>query len=85
MEINGVTKLVPNLRNKTKYVVHIRASAQAPEHGLILERIYRDLEFNQSAWMKPYIDFNTKLRSLAKNDFEKDFFKLMNNAVCLVK
>ena len=81
MEINGVTKLVPNLRNKTKYVIHIRALAQVLEHGLILEHIHRAIEFNQSAWMKPYIDFNTKLRSLAKNDFEKDFFKLMNNAV----
>ena len=81
MEINGVTKLVPNLRNKTKYVVHIRALSQMLEQGLILERIHRAIEFNQSAWMKPYIDFNTKLRSLATNDFEKDFFKLMNNAV----
>ena len=81
MEINGVNKLVPNLRNKTKYVVHIRALAQALEHGLILERIHRAIEFNQPACMKPYIDLNTKLRSLAKNDFEKDFFKLMNNAV----
>ena len=81
MEINGVTKLVPNLRNKNKYVIHVRALAQALEHGLILERIYRAIEFNQSAWMKPYIDFNTKLRSLAKNIFKKDFFKLMNNAV----
>ena len=81
MEINGVTKLVPNLRNKTKYVVHLRALAQALKHGLVLEHIHRAIEFNQSAWMKPYIDFNTKLRSLATNDFEKDFFKLMNNAV----
>ena len=81
MEVNGVTELVPNLRNKTKYVVHIRALAQALEHGLILECIHRAIEFNQLAWMKPYIDLNTKLRSLATNDFEKDFFKLMNNAV----
>ena len=81
MEINGVTKLVPDLRNKTKYVVHIRALAQALEHGLILECNHRAIEFKQSAWMRPYIDFNTKLRSQAKNDFEKDFFKLMNNAV----
>ena len=81
MEINGVTKLVPNLRNKTKYVVHKRSLAQALEHGLILERVHRAIEFNQSALMKRYIDFNTKLRSLATNDFEKDFFKLMNNAL----
>ena len=71
MEINGVTKLVPNLRDKTKYVVHIRALAQALEHGLILERIHRAIEFNQSAWMKPYIDFNTRLRSLARTILKK--------------
>ena len=50
-------------------------------HGLILECIHRAIEFDQSAWMKPYIDFNTQLRTKAKNDFKKDFFKLMNNFV----
>ena len=75
MEINGVEKLVPNLRDKKSYVVHIRALAQALKHGLILDRIHRAIEFDQSAWMKPYIDFNTQLRTKAKNDFEKDFFK----------
>ena len=58
MKINGVMKLTPNLNNKTRYVVHIRALMQAPNHGLILERIHRAIEFEQSAWVKPYIDFN---------------------------
>ena len=81
MEINGVKKLVSNLHNKQNYVIHIRALDQALSHGLILECIHRAIEFDQSAWMKPYIDFNTQLRTKATNDFEKDFFKLMNNAV----
>ena len=81
MEINGVEKLVPNLRNKKNYVILIRALDQAFSHGLVLEKIHPAIGFNQSDWIKPYIDFNTKLRTLATNDFEKDFFKLMNNSV----
>ena len=81
MKINGVGNLVPNLRGKKNYVIHIRALDQALSHGLILDRIHRAIEFDQSAWMKPYIDFNTQLRAEATSDFEKDFFKLMNNAV----
>ena len=81
MKINKVEKLVPNLYDKKKYVIHIRASDQALKHGLILEKVHRVIEFNQSEWLAPYINFNTKLRKKAKNDFEKDFFKLMNNAV----
>ena len=80
MVISGVEKLVPNLRDKKNYVIHIRALNQALKHGLVLERIHRVIEFNQYPWMKTYIDFNTKLRTAAANDFEKDFFKLMNNA-----
>ena len=81
MKINGVEKLIPNLYYKKRYVLHIRALEQALKHGLVLERIHRAIEFKQSAWMKEYIDFNTKLRTAATNDFEKDFYKLMNNAV----
>ena len=54
---------------------------QALSHGLVLERIHRAIEFKQSQWMREYIDFNTKHRTAAKNDFEKDFYKLMNNSV----
>ena len=66
---------------KKNYVVHIRSLKQALNHGLILKKVYRVIQFNQEAWLKPYIDMNTELRKKVKNDFEKDFFKLMNNAV----
>ena len=81
MKINGVEKLIPNLYDKKRYVIHIRAPDQAVKHGLVLERIHRAIEFKQLTWMKEYIDFNTKLRTAAKNGFEKDFYKLMNNSV----
>ena len=79
MKINKVEKLVPNLRDKKGYKIHIRALNRALKHGLIPDRIHQAIEFNQTDWMKPYIDFNTKLRT--KNDVKKDFFKLMNNSV----
>ena len=81
MKIDKCEKLVCNLRNKKKYVVHIKSLKQALNHGLKLKKIHRIIEFNQEAWLKPYIDMNTELRKLAKDDFEKDLFKLMNNAV----
>ena len=64
-----------------KYVVHIRALKQALNHGLILQQVHILIQFNQKAWLKPYIDMNIKLRKEAKNEFEKDLFKLMNNVV----
>ena len=81
MEINKCKKLVCNLYDKKKYVVHIKSLKQALNHGLKLKKIHRIIEFNQEAWLKPYIDMNTELRKLARNDFEKDLFKLMNNSV----
>ena len=74
-------KLVCSIHDKQNYVVHIRALKQALNHGLILKKVHKVIQFNQKAWLKPYIDMNTKLKTEAKNDFEKDFFKLMNNPV----
>ena len=81
MEINKCKKLVCNLSNKKKYVTHINSLEQALNNGLKLKKIHRVIEFNEKEWLKPYIDMNTELRKAAKNDFEKDFFKLMNNSV----
>ena len=81
MKINKCTKLVCTTQNKENYVVHIRALKQALNHGLKLTKVHRIIQFDQEAWLKPYIDMNTDLRKQAKNDFEKDFFKLMNNSV----
>ena len=74
-------KLVPNLRNKMNYVIHYRNLKLYLELGLRLTNVHRVLSFDQSPWLKNYINFNTRQRTAAKNDFEKDFFKLMNNAV----
>ena len=61
--------------------MHIRVLIQVLNHGLVFKKVHRVIQFNQKDWLKPYIDMNTKLRKEAKNDFEKDFFKLMNNSV----
>ena len=81
MEVNKCKNLVCNLFNKKKYVAHINTLKQALNHGLKLEKIHRVIKFNQEAWLKSYIDMNTESRKAAKNDFEKDLFKLMNNSV----
>ena len=81
MKIDKTQKLVCNLRDKKKYVVHISILKQALNHGLKLRKVHRVIEFNQEAWLKKYIDMNTELRKKTSNVFKKDFFKLMNNAV----
>ena len=77
----GVKKLIPNLRNKNNYVIHYKTLIQCLRLGMKLKKIHRGIKFIESAFLKPYIDKNVKLRTQAKNNFEKDFFKLMNNAV----
>ena len=80
-KVNKIEKLVCGLEDKEKYVVHIKVLKQALNHGLLLKKVQKVIQFNQKDWLKPYIDMNTKLRKEAKNDFKKDFFKLMNNSV----
>ena len=77
----NVHKLIPTLYDKEKYVLHEENLKLFLSLGLRLKRVHRVLQFDEKPWLKEYIDFNTEMRKNAKNSFEKDYFKLMNNSV----
>ena len=81
MKVEKTAKLIPNLYNKSFYILNERNLVQAIQHGLKLTRIHRAISYDQSNWLQAYINKNTELRKKSTNDFEKDFFKLMNNSV----
>ena len=80
-KVENVEKLICSIEDKEKYVIHKRALKQALNHGLKLKKVHRVIQFNQKAWLKPYIDMNTELRTESEKKFEEDFFKLINDSV----
>ena len=81
LKVNGVEKLISHFKPRTHYVIHYRTLRQCLELGMKITAVHRGISFYQSPWMEPYIRKNTELRKTAANNFEKDFFKLMNNSV----
>ena len=81
MPENKIGKLIPSLYNKKNYIVSYRALKFYMSQGLVLKKVHSGVHYNQSAWLREYIDFNTDKRALATNDFDKDFYKLMNNSI----
>ena len=74
VKMSRVEKLIPNLWDKTKYVVHYENRKQYESLGLKIKKIHSGINFEESEWLTPYIELNTNLRTKATNEFEKDFF-----------
>ncbi|CAH3143220.1 unnamed protein product [Pocillopora meandrina] len=81
LTVGKVKKLVCTLNGKKKYIIHHETLKLYMSIGMKIGKIHRIIRFEEREWMKKYIDLNTELRTKADNDFEKDFFKLMNNSV----
>ena len=79
IKVGGVNKLIPNLGDKVKYVVHYRNLQYYLSLGMKLVKIHRILSFKQSDWLKKYVDFNTEKRKQSPDEFNKGLYKLLNN------
>jgi hypothetical protein len=74
-------KLIPNLFDKKNYIAHYRILKIYIKYGLKITKIHKILQFKQKRWLESYVDFNIEQRKKAQNDFEKDYWKLLNNSV----
>ena len=81
LKMNKIDKLIPNLQDKTNYVIRYKNLQQYLGLGMVLKKVHRGIKFNERAWLEDYIQLNTNLRTKGTTDFEKDFFKLMNNSI----
>ena len=81
IKVGGVKKLIPNLGDKVKYVVHYENLKYYLLLGMKLVKIHRILSFKQSNWLKKYVDFNTKKRQESTDEFSTGLYKLLNNCI----
>ena len=81
IEVNGTKKLIAHLGNRKNYVIHYNYLHCCLRYGLKLTKIHRGVKYRESNFLEEYIASNTASRINAKNEFEKDFYKLMNNSV----
>ena len=74
------SKLICDCSDKKNYLIHHRMLKFYIRHGMMVDKVHNIISFKQSKWLEKYISFNTQKRNKANNDFEKDFYKLLNNA-----